>query len=65
MDAQTWQAFFIKLSKFLLEYEKSQETQADIDIISSVKDSAKNYGTTLTEICDLVSNSLPDVDKRC
>ena len=64
MDAQTWQAFFIKLSKFLLEYERSQETQADVDRISSVKDSAKHYRTTLTEICDLVSNSLPDVELR-
>ena len=64
MDVQTWQAFFIKLSKFLLECKRSQEAREDVDRISSVKDSAKHYRTTLTEICDLVSNSLHDVELR-
>lgn len=59
MEPQTWQAFFLKLSSFIEDYERNQGRETDVDRITSVRDSAKHFLSTLTEISELLFVSLP------
>ena len=60
MEPQTWQAFFLKLSSFIEDYERNQGRETDVDRITSVRDSAKHFLSTLTEISELLFVSLRD-----
>ena len=65
MDVHTWQAFFMKLSKFFLDYEKYKREASNIDRLTSFSYSAKHYLSTLLEVRHLLIRSISTPDPSC
>lgn len=65
MDIHTWQAFFMKLSKFFLDYEKYKREASNSDRLTSFSFSAKHYLSTLLEVRHLLIRSISAPDPSC